>query len=416
MKHKILYFSDCAIYGGSDRNIINIANYMAELPDTEIYFAYRCFKAYRQGVERDLSSKVKALPLALLSSDTLFQRLNLSLSGYLLKKFIKLPFWVLQKFGFYTPYNYLVFRKLIEQIKPDLLHVNNGGYPASFTCQIAIFAARHAGINKIIYHINNPAQNQDNFLDKFIDRRINDYTTCFITASKQALESLKEKRSFNVSKLSQIFNTVENQAVVMSRQEILRCNNVSDDKFVLCEVAFLSERKGQIYILEALNKIREIHPDIFVRLVLFLVGDGEDVKKLKKYCELHELSNVVFTGYQSNYMDYIACADVFLLPSTGGEDMPLVILSAMNCGIPIIASEIAGIAEEIENLKSGILLKLEHLDDLYLEIVRLFLDSDLRHFYAENAKKRFNDNFAQNVVYEKIKTLYTNIGLAIEHN
>ncbi len=411
MKYKILYFSDCYIYGGSDRSIINIANHMADHPDTEVFFAYRYFKIYQEGVERDLSQKVHKVPLRLLSNASFFHRLDLVVNTPLLRKIIKLPFWLLQKIGIYTPYNYLSMRKAFSRIKPDLIHVNNGGYPASFICQIAIFAARHAGVDKIIYHINNPAQNQSGMFSKLIDKKINQYVSYFITASRQALESLSEKRFFDINKLMQVYNTIENPAVSKSRQEICKTHHINEDKFILCEVAFLSERKGQIYILKALSKIKELHPDIFSRLVLFLVGDGEDYYKLKQYCENKDLTNVIFTGYQTNYADYIDCSDVFLLPSFGGEDMPLAVLTAMYLGKAIIASEVAGIAEEIENRKSGILLKVEQLDDLYLEIIKLFVDSGLRDYYGLNARSRFEAYFSQPVVYKKIMELYANLGL-----
>ena len=411
MNHRVLYFSDCHIYGGSDRNIINIANHMAEQPDTQVFFAYRYFETYQSGVDRDLSTNAQAVPLSLLSNSTLFHRLNLIAAPTLIKKMIKLPFWLFQAVGLYTPYNYLVLRNTIRQIKPDIIHVNNGGYPASFICQIAVFAAKYCGIDKILYHINNPAQQQGSFLDKHIDRKINQYVDYFITASRQALETLEKRRLFDNQKLVQVFNTIETPAIIKSREEICTIHGIDKEKFILCEVAFLSERKGQIHILEALRKIREIHPDIYSRLVLFLVGDGEDHQKLKHYCEMNVLSNVIFTGYQANYIDYIACSDIFLLPSTGSEDMPLVILSAMSLGKPIIASDIAGIAEEIEHLKSGVLLTVEGLNNLHLEIIELFRNSNSRFSYGKNAKERFDGKFSQSIVYAKIKSLYASLGL-----
>jgi glycosyltransferase involved in cell wall biosynthesis len=384
---------------------------MADQPGTQVFFAYRYFKTYQLGVERDLSNKVQAIPLSLLSNDTFFHHLNLTAASRVFKKIIKLPFWLLEKIGLYTPYNYLALRKTFSRIKPDLIHVNNGGYPASFICQIAIFAARHSGVNKIVYHINNPAQNQGVLLDKVIDKKINQHVNYFITASRQALESLSQRRLFDIHKTVQVFNTIENSTITKSRHEICKIHSINVDKFILCEVAFLSERKGQIYILKALSKIKELHPDIFSRLVLFLVGDGEDYHRLKHYCEINALFNVIFTGYQANYIDYIACSDIFLLPSTGGEDMPLAVLSAMNLGKPIIAGEVAGITEEIEHLKSGVLLKVEELDNLYLDIIKLFRNPDLRSHFAENARRRFNANFSQPVVYEKIKALYASLDL-----
>jgi len=388
-----------------------MANAMAEQPGAQVFFAYRYFKTYQMGVERDLSHKVQAVPLSLLSNGTFFQNVNFTVSIRVLKRIIKLPFFLLQKIGIYTPYNYLKLRNTFSRISPDLIHVNNGGYPASFISQIAIFAAKHSGVDKIVYHINNPAEKQGVLLDKVIDKKINQHVDYFITASQKALASLSQERFFDIRKLAQVYNTIENPTVTKSRHEICRIHSINEDKFILSEVAFLSERKGQIYILKALSKIKELNPDIFSRIALFLVGDGEDYNKLKQYCEANALSNVIFTGYQANYIDYIACSDIFLLPSSGGEDMPLVVLSAMNLGKPIIAGEVAGIAEEIEHLKSGVLLKIEELDNLHLDIIRLFRDPDLRNRYAENAVRRFKANFSQSVVYEKIKALYASLGL-----
>jgi len=375
---------------------------MAEQPDTQVFFAYRYFKTYQRGVERDLSRKVWAVPLSLLSNGAFFQRIIQKTTKRLTIIIIKLPFWLIQKIGLYTPYNYLALRRTFSRIKPDLIHIMNGGYPASFICQIAIFAAKHAGIDKIIYHINNPAKKQGCFPDKTIDKKINEHVDYFITASREALESLEKRRLFDVHKMVQVYNTIESPTITKSRSDICKVYNVNEDKFILCEVAFLSERKGQLHILKAISIIKELHPDIYSQLVCFLVGDGEDYQKLKHYCEINDLSNVIFTGYQADYINYIASSDIFLLPSIGGEDMPLVILSAMKLGKPIIASNVAGIAEEIEHSISGVLLNVDEMDNLYLEIKKLFEDYDLRRHYSENARQRFDANFSQPVVYKKI--------------
>jgi hypothetical protein len=55
------------------------------------------------------------------------------------------------------------------------------------------------------------------------------------------------------------------------------------------------------------------------------------------------------------------------------------------------------------------LLEVENLDSLYLEIVKLFRDSELRHYYAKNALKRFNEHFSQSQVYAEIKALYAKL-------
>jgi len=55
------------------------------------------------------------------------------------------------------------------------------------------------------------------------------------------------------------------------------------------------------------------------------------------------------------------------------------------------------------------LVKVEELDNLYLEIIKLYRDDDLRNSYAENAFNRFTEHFSQSRVYADIKVLYSKL-------
>ena len=79
--------------------------------------------------------------------------------------------------------------KRFNKLNIDILHVNNGGYPAAFTAYSAVIAARLSGVNKIIYVVNNIAQNYTNplrWLDKIIDIYIKNKVSFFVTGSINA--------------------------------------------------------------------------------------------------------------------------------------------------------------------------------------------------------------------------------------
>ena len=192
-----------------------------------------------------------------------------------------------------------------------------------------------------------------------------------------------------------------------SKQKLLEEYGVKPAKFILVEVAFLSERKGQRHLLKALQQIKKNHPNINADMVLFLVGDGEDYHALKEFTIASGLDdNVIFTGYVPNYCDFINACDIFFLPSVGEEDMPLVILSAMALKKAVIATKVAGISEEIEDGVSGKLLEVAHLDTLHEEILQLYKDESLRHYYCDNAFIRFSELFNRESVYPKFIDLY----------
>ena len=168
----------------------------------------------------------------------------------------------------------------------------------------------------------------------------------------------------------------------------------------------MSKRKGQIFLLEALLKIKQSQPDIYKNIILFLVGDGEDYDYLHNFCKTNELNNVVMTGYVPNYADYIYASDLFVLPSIGYEDMPLVILAAMALRKSIISTRVAGIMEEIVDGVSGILLDIDELGHLDKHIIKLFKDERTRDFYAENAQKRYNDLFSRETICSQFELVY----------
>ncbi len=409
MRCKLLYISDCTIYGGSDRSIINIINFISENSENEIVFGYRYFKEYKQGVNRDLSSRATQVPLRLLSNDTLYFRINKRISSIYIRRLIKVPFWIIQKAGIYNIFNYVKLRFFIHKIKPDIVHINNGGYPASSVCLNAVFAAKHCGVNRIVLHINNPAEKPSNPVQRFIDGKISEYTKIFISGSKQTKESLQTNRGFSCDKLLQIYNTIEHPVINKDRETILKKYNIDSDKFIITEVAFLSKRKGQIFLLEAILKIKERQPDIYKNIVVFLVGDGIERQNLINFCRTNELANVIFTGYLPDFADYINAADLFILPSIEGEDMPLVVLSAMALRKAIISTCVAGIMEEIENGVSGVLLRITELVLLDDHILKLYSDKNLREFYALNAQKRYNELFLREKICNQFKLLYNKL-------
>ena len=92
-----------------------------------------------------------------------------------------------------------------------------------------------------------------------------------------------------------------------------------------------------------------------VELNAVLVGDGAERSRLEaRMAELGIADRVEITGYksQSEVADYLAAADVFVLPSFA-EGVPVVLMEAMATGLPVVTTRIAGIPELVEHTKNG---------------------------------------------------------------
>jgi phosphatidylinositol alpha-mannosyltransferase len=150
-----------------------------------------------------------------------------------------------------------------------------------------------------------------------------------------------------------------------------------DSKRNILFVGRQEKRKGLPYLLEAYARLKRERPDI--RLIV--VGpDGGIRPACERYVRRHQLEDVVFTGFVP-YEDlprYYKAADVYCAPSTGHESFGIVLLEAMAAGTPIIASDIGGFADVLEDGVEGLLVPPRDAQALASAMDRLLSDAALR--------------------------------------
>ena len=111
-------------------------------------------------------------------------------------------------------------------------------------------------------------------------------------------------------------------------------------------------RKGIPYLLEAYAILNRRH--IPFRAVI--VGGGHELVKNKLLAHELKLTSITFTGFVEDIKPYMNSAYCFVLPSLEEGSGSIAVLEAMAAGLPIIATNIDGIPEDIENGISGILV------------------------------------------------------------
>ncbi|MCK8141465.1 glycosyltransferase [Flavobacterium sp. I-SCBP12n] len=412
-KLNILVFSDCYIYGGSEKLMAFLLKNEVLNKNFNFLYSYRKHKGYELGLKNEeLLGRVGSYPLILLSNETLFHHINNVLIPSVLKKIVKVPFFLFEKIGFYFIWNLLVLIFMLLKTKPDLIHINNGGYPAAKSCNILVVANYLTIQRKIIYQVNNQARNCKGYFERLYDKFIHNSVACFINASNKAKEQLVEKRNFNPNKILVVSNCVPLPEVKVNREQIIRELNLPSDCFLIVQVAFLSERKGQRYLINALSDLYKKQLVSKKKLFCVFVGNGEDDAFLiKSIDELGLNSNIFLLGYRNNSEDFISASDLFVLPSIRDEDMPLVLLSALGYGKPIISTNFAGISQVIQTNVNGVLIENNlstFRDDLANEIFRLYNDEELRLQLGVNAKKSYT-NYSPKSYGLKLKSIYEQV-------
>ncbi len=143
----------------------------------------------------------------------------------------------------------------------------------------------------------------------------------------------------------------------------------------------LVHQKGIDILLNALAEIKN------KEFKLIIVGDGPEKQNLEEQTRTLKIDKrIQFTGWvnRSKLNDYYNEASIFVFPSRQ-EGMPNSILEAMSCGLPVIATKIAGSEELITEGKGGYLTTSEDLNELIIALESLLEDK-----YAREEMGRFN--------------------------
>ena len=120
---------------------------------------------------------------------------------------------------------------------------------------------------------------------------------------------------------------------------------------LLLTVGNLHEHKGQRLVVDALALLRHQH----VGAQLLVVGEGPDLALLKQQAGALGLTDAVhFVGLVPNaeLARWYSAADVLVLASSR-EGWPNVLLEAMACGTPVVASDVGGVREMVHGLAAG---------------------------------------------------------------
>ena len=393
---RLLVFSDCYIYGGSEKLMAFLLKNEMLKTNYKLLFAYRKHKLYEEGLLNEgLLGGANNYGLPLLANETLFYRINALSLPAIIKAGLKVPFFIIEKLKIYTMWNFIVFFFFLLKIKPEIIHINNGGYPGAKSCNILVAANSITAKAKIVYQVNNQARKVKRYFDSRFDMFVQKHVSFFINASNKAKEQLVIQRKFNEEKILIVNNCVPLVPLKRSRKQICIDLGIPEDNFILTQVGFLSDRKGQQYLIKALKLLLDRHSLLQDKLSLLLIGNGENENILKELISDLGLSNNIFLlGYRTDSEDFIAAADVFVLPSISDEDMPLVLLSALGEGKPILATSFAGISQVIDSGNNGILISpdVNQLSEtLAAKIHELINDDGLRHKLSANAKLSYKE-------------------------
>lgn len=180
-------------------------------------------------------------------------------------------------------------------------------------------------------------------------------------SSNSATHFINTHPNFAIDKVTFVYNGIPDKKIIKNRIKDL------PQKYELCCVGSITDRKGQEIIIEALGKLNDEQRS---KLHLTFIGDGYLRKKLEERVEKLGLQeNVSFAGNQNDVDAFLIKSDIFILTSFD-EGLPMAIIEAQRAKLPIISTKVAGIPEMIEHKKSGLLINpdIDEVVDIFVNI------------------------------------------------
>jgi glycosyltransferase involved in cell wall biosynthesis len=114
---------------------------------------------------------------------------------------------------------------------------------------------------------------------------------------------------------------------------------------------------------------------------------------------------VRFLGYQNDALSYIRSSDVLVLTSRI-EGLPGVLLEAMACGVPVVASAVGGIPEIVIDGETGILIRDWSVESYVEGIIAILSDESYRSAMVANAQELVSRAFRLGGVAERFHNVY----------
>jgi glycosyltransferase involved in cell wall biosynthesis len=168
----------------------------------------------------------------------------------------------------------------------------------------------------------------------------------------------------------------------------------ADDGFVVGTIGHVARTKGTDVFLEAARLSRAARPALRFEHVgpTRLWGDDEYDERVEALAASPELRDSLRMLGHRPAAPALARWSVFVLASRQ-EAFPLSTLEAMAAGVPVVATAVGGVPEQIEHLESGVLVAPESASEIGDWIVRLHDDRELRQRLAEAGRTRVGEAF-----------------------
>lgn len=285
----------------------------------------------------------------------------------------------------------------LRKHNPDILHAHL--WPATF---ISAKARTSGSSARVVSHIRDTPAWLNSFAPRNLLKRfwfriaLNGAKVRFIAVSQEANWFARKGLGIHAGRIATVINAIDPRrfAKTATRRDF--------STFSIGIIGRLAPEKGHIDFLRAMRMLRATSP-----LAVTIVGTGSQRSRLVEFVKANELGQQVrFIDSVDDMGDFLQKQDLLVMPSRGAEGLPRVVMEAMWCGTPVLATDTSGVTDIIKHDDDGIVVRNGDLKGMAREIDRLIAFPDKRRAIGECGKQRARQLFVLDRMISEVNAQY----------
>ncbi len=255
----------------------------------------------------------------------------------------------------------------------------------------------------LIYHVHSPVGRDSgrkfhNFVNTMMEKWSLKHVQKMICVSNSLMGYMKE-----IGHPEEKLRVVQNGVPIV---EDLPKRSAPASTWTIGTMALFRPRKGTEVLLEAMAELKSRGCDIQLRAVGPFETPEYKTEVLFRAQKLGLQDSITWTGFRKDINHQLGQMDLFVLPSLYGEGLPMVVLEAMACAVPVVASRVEGIPEAIRDEVDGLIFEPGDASDLADKLQSLIESNNRWQQMSQSALQRQRDHLSDVHMARKVAAIY----------
>jgi len=304
---------------------------------------------------------------------------------------------------------YLRLFRLLRELRPDLVHTRNlSTLEGQFVAAAAGVRARvHGEHGRDVFDLHGKSRKY-NLLRKLARPLVHHY----ITVSKDLANWLQHTVKVEPQRITQIYNGVDSVRFHPCQGErplIGPEGFMTGNELLIGSVGRMAAVKDYPTLVNAFLYLLTERPELEQRLRLVIVGEGAGREQCLNLLRTAGMEKYAWLpGERADVGEIMRIFDIFVLPSLG-EGISNTILEAMASGLPVIATEVGGNPELVENDRTGKLVPPGDPVRLAQSLLCYIHDGGLLQAHGQAARAKINAGFSMDAMVKSYLDVYDRV-------